>query len=66
MGSEANTKIAQAGSKSDLSPLRKLAVLCLSQNVNLNFVPLQVITLHTVNILFYFCPIGGLHIAARG
>lgn len=57
MGSEANSKIAQAGSKSDLSLVRKLAVPCLSQNVKLNFVPLHVITLHTVNIPVYFCPI---------
>lgn len=66
MGSETSSKIAQAGSKSDLSSMRKLAVLCLSQSGKLNFVILPVITLHTVNILLYFCPIGGLCIAAPG
>lgn len=57
MGSEANSKIAQADSKPDLSPARKLAALCFLQNVKLNFVPLHVMSLHTVNILLYFCPI---------
>lgn len=44
MGSEVNSKIAQADSKSDLGPARKLAALCLSQNVKLNFVPLHVMS----------------------
>lgn len=57
MGSEANSKIALADSKSDLSPARKLAALCVSQNVKLNFVPLHGMSLHTVSILLYFCPI---------
>lgn len=57
MGSEANSKIEQTDSKSDLSPVRKLAALCLSQNVELNVAYLGVMSLHTVNILLYFRPI---------
>lgn len=56
-GSEANSKIAQAVAKSEPSPVRKLAALSLSQNVNLNFILLHIISLHAVNILLYFCPI---------